>query len=232
MKSKFSEHYVLPGILKWVATYSLLMFIVGCTTDGNFPIKEHRIKITDLRESTAQEIISKIEGSQYNAYIEDKSLKTEVDGEQVNDYTFVISDPNYTNNDIAPIVNRIIGESRRDPVVLRSTTVVQEYSSASGAGTAQVRLRIDITHNAKAYYKDTDYPIDVKWDDSGQTAWFLYDRRENEEYVDIYILPTDTPPDSKPNKFQRISLYAPYSAQILDWEQSWFAKWWANLWSF
>ena len=229
MKPKFSEHYALLRIIKWVPVFSLFILVVGCASNGNFPIKEHRFKITDLRESTAQEIISKIEESQYNAYIKDKSYKTTVVGEEVSDYTFVISDPNYTNNDIAYIVNRILGQNRRDPVVLRSTTVVQEYSSASGAGTAQVRLRIDITKNANAYYKATGYPIDVKWDNSGNSAWFLYDRQENEEYVDIYILPAQTPPDSKPNKFQRISLHSPYNAQILNWKQSWFSEWWESL---
>lgn len=228
MKFKYSEYYVLFSTIKWILFFSLSVIIVGCASNGNFSIKEHRFKITDLRESTAQEIISKIESSQYNAYIEDKSFKTKVVGEEVSDYTFVISDPNYTNNDIAYIVNRILGQNRRDPVVLRSTTVIQEYSSASGAGTAQVRLRIDITKNANAYYKSTGYPVEVKWDDSGKSAWFLYDRQEKEEYVDIYILPTETPTDSKPNKFQRISLHAPYSAQILDWERSWFTEWLEN----
>ncbi|MEE9356283.1 MAG: hypothetical protein V3U75_11895 [Methylococcaceae bacterium] len=225
MTSNYLKHYFPFEYLGRLSILVQLILLMGCATDNNFPIREHTFKITDLRESAAQEIISKIEASQYNIYIENQSLKTKVDGEEVNDYTFTISDPNYTNSDIASVVNQITGQDRRDPVVLRSTKIVQEYSSASGAGTAQVRLRIDITQNAKAYYKETGYPIDVKWGASGNTAWFTYDRRENEEYVDIYILPLDTSADSKPKKFQRISLHAPYTAQILDWKETWFGGW-------
>lgn len=193
----------------------------GCTHD--FPVTEHKFVISNLRASTVAEIKAEIEGEGVNVQLLKATPKGAILGEPIQDqeFTIVIVGDNYGEAKFAKITRLIMRDNRSDPIVLRTTKIEQEYASASGEGNAAVKLRVEVTENAKAYYRETGLPVEIRRSEKGDDAWFEYQRRANEEYVDIYVVPEGATRDYLPVTFLRISLSYPYRSTREPWQNAW-----------
>lgn len=198
----------------------------GCVSP--VAIREHRFTVSDLRDTAATQLESELKKDGVNVRRVDSQAKGSILGDRIGDYTFVISDPDYTDRDMAKVTERVTNPKREDPIVLRSTTVEQRYVSASGDGTARVELRVDLTENAKAFYKKTGTQIALRRTPGQQTATFDYQRKSREEYIDIYVVPDYAEATFKPKTFLRISLSHPYATQRLRWDP-WYVRLWKAL---
>jgi len=207
-----------------------LVLVVGMASGCVSPvaIREHRFVVSDLRDTAATAIESELKKDGVNVRRVDSQAKGSILGDEIADYTFVITDPNYTERDMAKVTKRVTNPKREDPIVIRSTTVEQRYVSASGEGTARVELRVDLTENAKAFYKKTGTQVALRRSAGQQTATFDYQRKSKEEYVDIYVVPDYAETTFKPKTFLRISLSYPYATQRLPWDP-WYVRLWKSL---
>jgi len=214
---------------KW--DWGLVFLVVlagGCASPVPVTIHEHRFVVSDLRETTAAQLEAELQKEGINVRRVDSQPKGSIIGIEIADYTFVISDPNYTERDLAKVTKRITNPERKEPIVIRSTTVEQEYASVWGEGTARVVLRIEITEGARVFFKETGEEVPLQRIPGKKAATFEYERKRKEEYVDIYIVPGDADPHFKPKTFLRISLSYPYETKQLPWDQ-WYVRLWKAL---
>ena len=204
----------------------VLVVANGCA--GPVAIREHTFVVSDLRETAATQIESDLKKQGVNVRRVDAQTKGSILGDEIADYTFVVTDPNYTERDMARVTKLVTNPRREDPIVIRSTTVEQRYVSASGEGTARVELRVDLTENATAFYKKTGAQVALRRGVGQQTATFDYQRKSKEEFVDIYVVPDYAEAGFKPKTFLRISLSHPYATARLHWDP-WYVRWWKAL---
>jgi len=175
----------------------------------------------NLRESTAYEIREELEAEGYSVSLAAWATKTEVAGESIKDYQYVLTGSYLTTRDILATTNRLENSRREDPVVLRRSVVTQKFESASGAVRATVKVAVDVSPNAQAYFKKTDKPVTIVQDATGRSQYFEYRRSRNEEYVDIYFLPIGAPVGTHPKAYTRIYLFEPFESEVLPWDTWW-----------
>jgi hypothetical protein len=204
---------------------STVLAVAGCS--HVFYVREQRLRISDIRASAADDLVKELRSNGYHVHVDSLNKKGEILGDAITDQILVIADPDFTDDDVRRITDIVTSARRKDPILLRSTAVEQNYVSASGEGTANVELTIELTGNATAYYKETGKVVSLRREPGQQTATFDYRRRSKEEYVDIYIVPEYAQPGYKPKSFLRISLSYPYEARRMPWETCWtrFSKW-------
>jgi len=204
-----------------------ILLASGCM--GPVMIREHKFVVSDLRETAAEQIESELKRDGINVRRVVGQSKGSILGDNIADDTFVIADPNYTDRDLTRVTNRLTNPKRNDPIVVQYTIVQQRYASASGEGVARVELRVDLTENAKAFYKKTGARVALRRTVGEQTSTFDYQRRSGEEYVDIYVVPDYADASFKPGSFIRISLSYPYAAKRLPWEPGVLVRLWRSL---
>jgi hypothetical protein len=200
--------------------------VTGCAT--HVPIREHRFTVSDVRESTVQNLERELKAKGYNVRVLDSKPKGEILDEEIKDQTFVIRSDDYTDVDLRNVTALITNPKHEDPIRLKSMEVDQNFVSASGGGSATVKLTVALTENAKAFYKKTGNQIHLQHLSGQQSATFEYYRKPGEEYVDIYIVPEYAEANYKPEKFLRISLSYPYTAEKLPWKP-WYIRLWEVL---
>jgi len=200
-----------------------IVVFAGCV--AHVPIREHRFTVYDIRQSTVKTLEQELKAKGYNVQVPPSVTKGSLLGDDIKDQTFIVRSDGYTEVDLRNVTALITNPKREDPINLKSTEVVQKFVSASGEGSAAVELTVEITENAKAYYKKTGKQIHLRRSPGQQSATFAYHRKPREEYVDIYIVPDFSEPDYKPKTFLRISLSYPYSAKRITWK-----SWWVRLW--
>jgi hypothetical protein len=197
--------------------------ILGCAPNS-VSIREYRITVTRISDSAAEQIERELNHSGYIVRREEsEESRSPLGSDRTSDITFVMHDQGLTEYDVKKVTSRLMNMQLKDTIDLKRTIVEQQYASASAIIMAVVELRIDVTENASAYYKDTGMPVKLQRLEGQQSATFLYDRKKGEEYVDIYIVPDDAPPDFKPKTFLRVSLFSPFKSQHLPWEP-WYKK--------
>lgn len=185
------------------------------------PIDEYEFVVMNLRESTAHEIRGELEARGYSVSLAAWEAKTVVAGESIKDYQYTLTGSYLTTRDIESTTNRLVNSRRDDPVVLRRSAVSQKFESASGAVRAIVKVAVDVSPNASAYFKKNGNPVSIVQDSAGTSQYFEYQRARNEEYVDIYFLPTGSPVGTHPKAYTRIYLYEPFESKVLPWETWW-----------
>lgn len=214
--------------IKWaLGLLAICLVAIGCRSP--ISIQGHSFTITELRESTAREIESEIKKDGINIKITKREPSGgSIFGEEIADYTYQVVDPNYTHKDMVRVTRRITNPKRDDPVAIESTMVEQRYGSVAGEGTSNVRLRVEATEGAQAFYKKTGLPLQLRPSRGQQSIEFDYLRRRREEYVDIYLIPQHADPDFKPRTFLRISLSHPYETRRLPWDP-WYVRFWNSV---
>jgi hypothetical protein len=188
-------------------------------------VKEHRFSVSDVRESTVRSLVGDLRAKGYNVVSLSSRSKGSILGDEVADRTFVIRDAGYTEGDLRVVTGLITDPNRGDPIRLKRTEVDQTFVSASGEGSAAVELTIELTQNARAFYKGTGEPIHLRRRSGQQSATFAYQRKPGEEYVDIYIVPDYAEKGFTPKTFLRISLAYPYTADVMPWK-TWYRRGW------
>jgi len=200
-----------------------VVIVAGCAT--HVPIREHRFTVSDVRQSTVKHLERELKAKGYNVHLLRSEAKGSILGDDIKDQTFLIRSDDYTEVDLRNVTALVTNPKREDPIKLKSTEVDQDYVSASGEGSAAVKLTVELTENAKAYYKKTGNQIHLRRLSGQQSATFAYHRKSGEEYVDIYIIPQYSETNYKPKTFLRISLSYPYSAKRMPWK-----PWYVRLW--
>ncbi|MEO0080870.1 MAG: hypothetical protein ABIL25_01090 [candidate division WOR-3 bacterium] len=216
--------------MKWTAAILVLAALTVMTSScvRRVYVNEHRFTISDVSEGVANDIERELKEGGYRVRTVSANKKGEILGrEDIEDRTFVLESDGYTDEDVRKVTAIVTNPRRNEPIALRYTAVQQDYVSAAGAGTASVEVSFDLTENARAYFKATGQPVQMRRLSGQQTATFSYRRQKGEEYVDIYVVPEGAGPGYKPRTFHRISLSYPYADRVLPWESCWtrFWKW-------
>lgn len=197
---------------------------IGCAP--HVPIKEHRLIISEVRQSTIQNLERELKAKKYNVQVEHSETKYDSFDDDVKDHTFVIRSDDYTEADLRKVTDLIENLKYEDPIELESMEVVQNFVSASGRVKVKpLELKIEVTENANAFYKKTGEQIELNRHPGHQSATFEYLRKEGEEYVDIYILPDYAEKNDTPKYFYRIDLYSPYTVKKIPWKRFYVRFW-------
>lgn len=204
-------------IVKIFLTLFTLLIMTGCTPPVFIP--EFRITIDGIDNVTAKRFQEALIKRGYEVKREREYRKDFFTSYETDVQTFVIKDPKnrLTFDEIVSLSHFVLDSDFFDDISLAS--VQHYYKAAVGEGSVKILLYVDLPPGSKACFKKTKEEIKLEWDpQKRKNSFTYYNRHRDEEYIDIYFVPSNKSCKTyTPKTFRRIYLSYPYEVETRPW---------------